>query len=379
MTVPILRTSERGTFGRCPQQWWWSWREGLVPKGRADLRLWFGGLVHVALAEWYCGPGLKRGPHPAETFARLAEEERGLAFVKTKDATDEEMAEYTDAIDLGTGMLNGYVERYGRDDYMHVVAPERTFGIDVPWPQERQGVYDVEPGALLVQYFGTWDLVYRDLRTDWMMLGEHKTAKSIQTGHLKMDNQAGSYWAIATQSLRREGVLGDKESLRGIEYNFLRKGLPDDRPRDAEGYATNLPVKADYLAALRESGHRGADLDKAPMGLLSQIALKSRLTVLGARSKVQPPALFLRHTVHRTSKERATQLRRIQDEAVHMQTVRDGLLPVTLNPSSMNCMFCPHKTMCELKEEGGNWEDFKRLNYRVKDPYGDHRKSAAEE
>jgi hypothetical protein len=373
-----LRTSERSDFNVCPQRWWWRWREGLVTRGSSPQALWFGGLVHVALAEWYCGPGLKRGPHPAETFAKLAGDE--LEYVKTQFDTDDEerIVKYENARYLGVAMLTGYVEKYGRDEHMFILQPEKTFALDIPWPRQeegRQALYEDVDGQLLVRYVGTYDCTWRDLRDDSVRLEEHKTAKAITTTHLPMDNQAGSYWAVATRTLRADSLIGPKETLAGIEYNFLRKALPDDRPRDEQGYACNKPVKADYIAAINaKAGDEFFSINpKLSLPALEAEALKLGLTVLGERSKVQPPALFERHMIHRTKPEQATQLKRIQDEAIHMRSLRDGLLPITLAPSRDHCSFCSFKAMCELKERGGNWQDFKRLQYRAEDPYAAHR------
>jgi hypothetical protein len=322
---------------------------------------------------------LQRGPHPVETWQRYVNGD--IEYIKTKDATEEDVAQYTDALTLGTIMLQGYIDLYGEDEHMDVIQPEQTFAMDIPWP-DRQEVYEAEKGSLLTRYVGTYDLVYRDLRTGWVVLGEHKTAKAISLDHLPMDNQGGSYWAMASQTLRAQGLIGPKERLRGIQYNYLRKGLPDIRPTDAQGYATNNPIKADYVTSITESAQGrpifGVDA-KATLAHLEREADRLGIVVLGKRSKVQPAPLFVRHMVHRTTKERATQLRRIQDEAVLAQLYRDGRIPITLNPSIWNCRGCPHKTMCELKERGGNWEDFKALQYDIRDPYRDHRKSAAEE
>ena len=105
MVVPILRTSERRDFKRCPQRWWWGWREGLKPRGSERTPLWFGSLVHESLAQWYI-PGVKRGIHPAETFAVLAGD--AMDAIKVADATDEEVAQYEEASSLGVAMLEGY-------------------------------------------------------------------------------------------------------------------------------------------------------------------------------------------------------------------------------------------------------------------------------
>lgn len=377
MPAPIIRASERRTAMACPQRWWWSYREGLKPKSEALGPLWFGTGVHIALAKWYIGPGLKRGPEPAETWAQFAGE--AVAYVKTADATDEQVAKYEDAVTLGDAMLEGYRAQYGRDEHMHIISPEQTFSLELPWPLGQE-VYHVQKGSVMAVHAGTFDLVYRDLRHDWLMLEEHKTAKAIMTKHLELDDQGGTYWAVATRTLRARKLIGPNEVLRGIEYNFLRKGLPDDRPRDAQGYACNKPIKADYINALTADGIialQGKGLDKQTLPTLVAEAEKAGLTVLGERSKVQPPPLFVRHMVHRTKTEQATQLRRLQDQALYLQVLRDGTLPLTKNPTR-ECTFCDFYNMCELQERGGDWETFRDMTYRVEDPYADHRKSTEE-
>lgn len=384
--IPMLRTSERKDFKRCQQRWWWAWREGLRDRGSPSTPLWFGTGIHLALAAWYCGPGTKRGPHPAETWTEFAKDE--LATVKIESPSEEEVQEYVDASELGRVLMEEYVRHYGTDDHKLIIAPEQTFKLPIPW-HDRQQLYDYGSKDLLVNFHGTFDGVWRDAGTGWLILDEHKTAKTISTGHLDIDDQGGGYWAVATMVLRRQGLIGQKESLKGIEYNFIRKALPDTRPKDAEGYATNKPTKADYIKAINEERAKmptktgGSWLGPEPTGkesleLLREMASKMGLTVLGERSKVQPKPLFERHMVHRTSKERFTQLQRIQDEAVHMRAIRDGLLPITLNPTR-DCQWdCRFHAMCVLKENGGDWKEFKDLQYRQEDPYADHRKSAEE-
>lgn len=373
--VPILRTSERSTFAECPQKWWWAWRQGLKPRGLPKTPLWFGTNVHLALAEWYCGPGKRRGPHPAETWARISSEI--VDTVKQRDPTDEELASYVDAYELGLAMLDGYVKQYGKDEHMLIIHPEQTFSLDVPWPQgDRQQVYDVDAG-LLVRYVGTYDLVWRHADTGQIGMEEHKTAAAIFTGHLPLDKQAGSYWAVATRTLRKQGLITDKESLKFIEYNFLRKSMPDPRPRDSEGYCCNKPTKQDYLDTLGNNAEGPDDkpLSKMKVDELEALASEIGVTVLGKRSKVQPKPLFERHRVVRTPGEQAAQLKAIQDEAVHMQAVRDGLLPVVKHPSRDCSWKCDFYHMCLLHEAGANWKDYRSAMFRREDPYQDHRKS----
>lgn len=376
--VPKVRTSERRDFKRCQQRWWWTWREGLRARGHVAPPLWFGTGIHLALALWYCGPGAKRGPHPAETWQEYCGSE--MAFLKTADLTEEKEAQYTDAMTLGTVMMDGYVKLYGRDEHKLIIQPEQQFSILVPW-SDRQALYEYVEGQALAEYVGTYDGVWRHADSGQIWLDEHKTAKAITTSHLSMDDQAGGYWATAARGLAKKGLITAQEPLRGIQYNFMRKGLPDDRPRDAEGYYTNKPVKDDYLLALSKAGiisWNGKSLDKIAVGKLAELAADEGLTVLGERSKVQPSPLFLRHNVHRTQAERNSQLRRIQDEITQMQVFRDGYLPLTKNNTKDCSWDCSHFSMCELQDRGGNWEDFKELNYNVADPYADHRKSTDE-
>lgn len=379
--VPVLRTSERGTFNTCISQWNWAWNEGLVRRAQQMDARWFGSGVHDALAKWYCGPGKKRGPHPAATWAKYAKDQIG--YFKVKGLTEEEESKNVDMATLGTVMLEGYVKKYGKDEHMHIIKPEQTFALDIPW-SNRQKLYEFERGQIMVRYLGTFDLPYRDLRDGKIKIEEHKTANIISTAHLPMDNQGGSYWAIATMVLRDMGLIKPRETLAGIEYNFLRKAIPDDRPRDEDGYYTNKPTKDHYLLAFQKSSIHPEQLKhwgvskKSKLEDLERYANLAGLKVLGGRSKVQPPPLFLRHWIHRTKAERKSQLQRIQDEAVHIQAVRDGILPVTKSPSRMYCSWCDFRDMCELQDRGGNWQDYKNLMFKHEDKYADHRKSTDE-
>lgn len=384
MTTPRIRASERVTFKRCQQQWWWSNREGLVLKAKSQTdALWFGTGVHLAFAKWYVGPGLRRGPEPAETWDHYAKQME-MAYIRTDDPDDEKVAQYIDARELGLKMLEGYRALYGRDEEWLVVSPERTFSLNIPWPENAKNFWDaasVDPSLVMAILVGTYDLVFQHAVTLRYWLGEHKTAKSIMLRHLAMDNQAGTYWATATAELRRAGLLPESELLAGIMYNFLRKGIPDERPKDSEGYYANKPTKAHYAAALTErTGSATADgkpWEKFTLAVLEEVATNMGLFVLGDRSKVQPPPLFLRHPVHRTGPERRSQLLRVQQDALQMELLRDGLLTPTKN-NTRDCSFCPFYDMCELQERGGDWESLRDTAYVVRDPYADHRKSTDE-
>lgn len=383
MTIPKIRASERVRHQRCQAAWWWGMREGLVPKGIPSTPLWFGTGVHISLAKWYCGPGLKRGPEPAETWDEYAKNME-MAYVRTNDPDDETVAKYVDARQLGITMMEGYRALYGRDENWSIISPERTFSLNIPWPENAKNFWDaasVDPSQVMAILVGTYDVVYLDTATNRYWLGEHKTARAIQTRHLTLDNQAGTYWATATAELRRDGLIPENELLAGIMYNFMRKGLPNERPKDDEGYYTNKPTKAHYVAALEERGVRPgpglASLDKLTLKALEELADERSLFVLGDRSKSQPPPLFLRHEVHRTSAERKSQLLRVQQDALQMELLRDGLL-IPTKSTTKECSWCEFYDMCELQERGGDWESLRDMAYTVQDPYADHRKSTDE-
>lgn len=377
--LPILRTSERRAFKRCPAQWWWAYREGLKPRGAEKTPLWFGTGVHLGLAEWYL-PGTKRGPHPAETFAKFAGD--ALTAIKVADATEEQVAEYVDGKELGIKMLEGYVKLYGKDEQWSFISTEQAFQLNVPWPkaeEERQALWVVEDGQVMLVYAGTFDGVYRDLATGRLELLETKTAKAIQTSHLPLDDQAGSYWAVASHVLAAQGLIKPGEKISTINYNFLRKALPDERPKDAEGYYTNKPLKAHYVAALNGiDGWTAEALSKKKLDELDGIAAAHHMLILGERSKQQPLPLFLREPVPRTTAERRTQLQRIQNEALHMQAMREKLLPIYKSPSRDCTWDCDFYTMCMLQENGGDWKSHRQAAFRQADPYADHRKSTDE-
>lgn len=236
---------------------------------------------------------------------------------------------YIEAGKLGTSMLNGYIDLYGKDEHWSVIAPETTFQIDIP---SRSG------NNILATYAGTFDLVYRDLVDGKIKLGEHKTAKVISTSHLPLDDQAGSYWAIASQTLSHSGAIGKGESIAAITYNFLRKTMPDERERNAEGKCLNKN---------------------------------------GTVSKVQPAPVFLREEVYRSPRERSGQIERIANEVRWMNIIRDGKAPPYKTPTRDCSWDCSFYDMCLLHERGGDdWKEYQKATFKKVDPYADHRKSA---
>ena len=368
-----MRTSERGALLGCAQKWYWAHIEELRPN-RASNPLWFGSAVHVALADWYL-PGLKRGPHPAETFNNFLDGERTMLVTN-----EDEEQEYFDARELGIGMLEHYVDTYGNDDSWDVIATEHAGKIVLPRPEMKIFGRTRPRLARWLTYHFTWDGVFRDLTDGQLYLMEHKTAAAIDTNHLPLDNQAGSYWAIASRSLAKQGIIGGNEDIVGVRYNFLRKALKDTRPQDEDGLYRNQPQKQHYIDAIGDKvgGAFNGLNGKETLAQLQEIAETLDLTVLGDISKSQPPAYFYREDVYRTRAERETQIARIQDEALFSEAYRSGSLPITKRPSK-DCSWCPFRRMCELDEQGDQdaVEAFKEAMFHTESPYEVYRIKSA--
>jgi len=301
---------------------------GLIPKGESPDALWFGIGVHIALAEWY-KLGLKRGPHPAKTFAEwCGEEEREIrASYGDRDSEWYDEPKFEDARDLGIAMLEGYVDEYGKDPTWDVIAIEQQFRITL-----------MRAGVPIAEFWSTFDGVYRDLADRGKIkLMEHKTTRAIQPAYLALDDQGGAYWAVAGYLLRKNGILKPGEDIAEITYNFLRKAQPDPRERNAEGAYLNLD---------------------------------------GSVSKKQPPPLFAREPVERHPAEQKRQLERLSDEVAVMNAMRSGELPITKS-TTKDCTFCEFFVMCQLHERGGDkWQSLQRSEYYQRNPYDRYLKSA---
>lgn len=371
--LPLLRTSERTTYKRCPWQWYQSYERGLTPiNPRQDAR-WFGTGIHLCKAEWYI-PGLKRGRDMHDTWDEYAKDT--FATAQTGGMIDDEWkTEHVDANELAHAMIDGHLATYGNDDNWEVIAAEQRFSVMIPNP-----IPGFE-GKAVVRYIGTIDLIVRELDTGEVWLDDTKTAARIYTHHLTLLEQPTAYVAVGTHTLREQGLIGPKERVRGIIFDFMRKGFPDERPVNPDGMRCNKPVKKHYVEAILSSpqyvgpikDERG--LTRLKLDELDTIASKLKLTVYGDVSKDQGAPLFLREKIEKTPKECARQIRRIGEEALHMQAVRAGRLPILKTPQE-NCNWCDFYDLCELDESGGDTEYFEQGAFTKRDAYGDHRDGA---
>lgn len=369
-----IRTSERRSFKRCQQRWEWGYKQQLKPHTDSNP-LWFGQAVHLALAEWY-KPGLERGVHPAKTFVDVIESDKIKRF--SDNPTDEQQAEYADSYKMGVDMLERYVREFGEDTDWECIQPEMTFQVWFPNPVTGQKRW--------LRYVGTVDAVMRYIgeTKDGLIHGsiwlfEHKTAASIQTNHLALDDQAGSYWAIIGIVLKHRGILKQDEEIDGIMYNFLRKAQDDPRPKHPEtGKYLNQPQKQHYLDQMGSVAAMYDDFktlsSKMKVDELEALARKNNFIVYGEESKTQPPPYFLRIPVFRSAGDRRTMLKRIVDEGLHIDAARSErpLLPITKNPTKDCSWDCEFFKMCQLHEAGEDWQAFKEFMFKTWSPYEDH-------
>jgi PD-(D/E)XK nuclease superfamily len=284
--------------------------------------------VHSALEEYYRS-GTKRGPHPRLTFEKLYEETTAASYAqgfRDEDGTWHNMGE------LGPILLDAYVEQWGEDNRWYVLATEQAFRVKL-----------VDPvSGLEFTFVGVIDLVMRDRasgKRKEVWLWDHKTCKDDPTkkaAALILDEQSSSYWKYGVMWLREQGVIKAGTNLQGMYFNFLRKGKPDERPKNALGQALNKD---------------------------------------GSVSKVQPSPLFHREPVFRGEYDGEMVHKRTLAQARMMHYLRQGKLELTKTPGTLHsphCNWCEFRSMCELHETGGDWETIKKFEFDKWEPYAQH-------
>lgn len=362
MPARLLRTSERTTFKRCRWQWDRAYGDKLRPHTTAPA-LRFGTLVHQALERYYV-PGLKRGPHPAQTFAKLYNKE-----LKTQMAFGfrDEDGEWHNALELGVDLLEHYVEHWGDDRRYKVIASEQTFKMPVMHPRT---------GRVWFYYVGTVDGIWYDREKKRLVIVDHKTATAISTHHLALDEQAGAYWTFGVDWLRQEGLLKPSQKLEAILFNFLRKAKRDTRPQNADGHYLNKPAKKDLVAWYDAHPARKRPAEMTVEAMMADLGDKA--LQLGEVSKTQPPAWFHREPVFRDEADRNAVRERVLQEAQDMALIRKGRSAAYKAPGQMVCGGCGFKDICELHETGADWETMRDATMESWDPYDAHEIEIAE-
>lgn len=385
--VVYVRTTERRKFATCRQAWWWEFVDCLKPKEEKPA-LTFGGLVHQAMnlgspedgmPAWY-RPGVRRGTHPALAFAALYDRAVANGMYDFSIRDDEESV---NARDLGVDMLERYVETYGKDEHLRVIAPEMTFQVPLNKTNGKPLMIRQPDGSLRrAVYVGTTDILVYDLERDQVGVVETKTAASISDRHLGYDEQAGSYWLFVPIALRNYLRKLKKDDIDFLMYNFLRKAMRDERPENEAGLKLNQPSKKALQAKAAELGitiAKSATMDEYVFALGARGV---NVPLLGEVSKSQPPPFFRRVKAWRHEVSKANLMYRVQAQTWEMGQVRLGELPVYKNPAGtwpdQHCNACGFRDMCQLHEAGSDWEELRDLTMTTWDPYEDHRPKESE-
>jgi hypothetical protein len=318
--TPWIRTSERLTFTRCPQAWEWAYVDRLKPYTPSPA-LRFGSLIHVALEKFY-KPGTKRGPNPADTFEQEYEKE---LVAQHKIGFRDDDGTWNEAGELGVAMMTAYLSHYGRDTRWRVLHTEKAFHMPVT----------NRVGRVIFVYVGVVDLIVEDRLFQFTGFVDHKTTGDNPTQKreaLILDEQTGAYWSYGQDA----GLLKKGVKLDGMIFNFMKKSMPDKRPKNAAGLALNKD---------------------------------------GTVSKQQPTPMFHREVVYRNEFDGNSVRNRIRAQAAVMKAMREGVMPVWKTPGTLHnphCKWCEFKDMCELHESGQDWEAFKKRAFVQHDPYTQH-------
>jgi hypothetical protein len=364
MSRIMLRNSERQAFKTCRHRWQWTYLDGRQAAS-APTALRFGDLIHQALAVYY-KPGRKRGPKPAGTFERLYHEQaKALASQGFNVFSDEK---WEPALDLGIAMLEGYVVEYAEQDKEYeVISSEQTFQLRIRHPL-----------GFTFYIVGTFDGLWRHLRTKRVKFKEFKTAAAIKTDGLPMDEQASTYWTYGPKWLKQKGLLQPGQMPAEILYTFLRKARRDpEATYNAQGHKLNLPSKAVLQEGYFRKTGRVADKKATVQDLIDAIGRQEAL-LLGEVSKTQPAPFFHREPVYRDEADRRRQHNRIMVEMASIYAARQpeaDILQNIKNPGPLhmpNCLGCAVREACELHEAGGDFTSVLNATMIQWDPYAAH-------
>lgn len=319
----LIRAHERMTFKRCPRKWYWAWRKGYVPRASSFGALELGTWAHIAWENWY-GTGYTRNGSLADHVWSAAEE--SIALAQANKAPEHVIDTAWEFAALGKHMMGAYEKHYGSDPTIDVIGAE----IPLEFSLGEQMIHILKPD-MLFRYRGENRHEY------WLM--ENKTASSLsgRTAHLKIDDQARPYGAMAELALKNAGILGKADTIAGITYNYARKALPD----------------------LRNVNEQGEALNKN-----------------GTVSARQPAPMFARQKLTMTRQQKAITLHRILAESRVLKDTTKGLrigfiqfddLPLTPHHSCPR--FCQFFALCEAVESGADISNMERTMYRRENPY----------
>jgi hypothetical protein len=326
----IIRTSDRGIFKRCRQQWDWT------SKIRQDLEpafppqpLEFGTAIHRGMEAYYdpeMWPHRGSAVHLASmksAFVAEATKQRKAYEAAVASGLDPERAE----VQLGLGMLEHYANWAPNQDVKWTpIKTEIEFEVRIPF---------VYKGFQYIVYQGRIDLLVQDTEGFYWIV-DHKTAGQFgATQWFDLDEQGGSYcWALSLE-------LG--LPIKGVIYNRLLKDVPSPpdqlkKPREGRNFSVNKQMRCTAelyektLLAAGEPLYRYLD----------------HIDFLQQRGNV----FFQRHPVVWSRRAQEIQRDKIVLEAQDMLNEPR----IYNNPGPFTCMGCAWMGPCLAKRDGADYE-----------------------
>lgn len=341
----IIRTSDRGNFKRCRQQWDFSskMRQDYEPIVNAPY-FDFGSAFHAAMQTYY---DPKRWTEDREIVALealaafhslCAEQKKQVLTIRSGGLAIEVEQDFNERRTLGEGMLKHYFKWAPNNDRFTPVKAEIEF--EVPIPVYHDGVRPWPIGFAsnlggnltfhghLVVYQGRLDLIVVDAFGDFWII-DHKTAAALKDiSWLTLDDQVTSYcWAMQQLGVKTRGFLYSETAKRFPDEPIVLKNGELSRNKQQD---TTYEV---YLAALQKGGY-----DLTAYGDFLEY-LKDN------------PKQFIRRTpIYRSEKELEAQGRRIFLEAIDMLN-DPSIYP---NPSAWNCNGCFYRQPCTATQDGSD-------------------------
>ena len=337
-SIRLIHTTDVQKYKNCRLQWEFSspLRRNLRPF-RINPNFTFGTAWHSGLEAYYDPKQSSRSiEHAKEAFSHSLKE--WFAAIDNPDIEVEN--DYTDFMDLGSGMLDHYGEFAVANDRFTVLWVEETFLIPIPGVEK--ALYTLKPDAVVAD----------DKDRVWVM--EHKSASKlpVDTEYLLMDAQCGSYIL---------GVQVAKDiKVEGVIYNIARKKAPTPMRVLKDG-SLSVDKRTDitYDYAKRQILEYHTSLAEADKDVV--IPWEKYVEFLEAKKN---NAFFYRENVRRNAREIEILEKMISIEVKEMLTPE---LLIYRNPNRFNCSGCAFIAPCLGLYEGADVELMLSTNYELND------------
>jgi len=399
--IPI-HNSDRGSFKRCRQYWYWNSPARTNLNLRADvhgisLPLWFGTGIHYALEQNY-NPGIRRDPVEAwKTWfdvqwrgGIVTEEWLPLVYdLKPKPSPQANIAswqvrgledilpdpdhnQFDELFELGIEMMTFY-KRYAEvNDDFDVVLAEHTFSIPV-WDYKNDctlTAVDIREDSpnygkkLEVHARGRIDALKRRVGTEKLGIIDHKTTAKIEENLpviLETDEQCTSYLYALEVEAHYYDLPHKGEPMEEVLYNVLRKAYPKPPTILKDGYhfsinrteeSTTYEMLMDYLSSFGET--QQAML--WPRGLSE----KEQAYVDYLRD-VGDDQFIVRYPTRRNTAQLANAGYRLYLETMDMLDPDVRIYPNMRN--DWKCLNCQFRAPCIAKMTGDDYEQLIADNY----------------